>query len=152
MFCPKCGGDNDIGLSFCRHCGQSLKAVSLAVDGRADQSIANFQKAGDSLISGLVTFAIFFVLAVIAYIAFGIWPAAIDLLLGLTFSIPQILKGVSNHQKAQEILKAETPLITTPSPMSLPQGRTTDSMDQAQNSPSVTEHTTFHLERPDSRQ
>ena len=152
MFCPKCSGDNDFGLSFCRHCGLDLKPVALAVDGRASESIDNFKRAGESLLSGLLTFAIFFVLAIIAYIPFGIWPAAIDLLLGLVFSVPQIIKGMISQRKAMKILVGKSRLSEGFIPPQLSGARTTESAEsRPERAPSITEHTTFELEPPDSR-
>src|SRR6266550_1260747 len=31
MYCPTCGSDNQVNVRFCRRCGTSLEAVSLAL-------------------------------------------------------------------------------------------------------------------------
>lgn len=154
MFCPTCATENDHHARFCRQCGQPLKAVALAVDGQADECIEKFKQAGESLVSGIVTFAIFFVLAIVAYIPFGPWPAAINLLLALIFSVPQIVKGLLRHRAAHRILAAGpgSSLTDRPKPAPAPAARTIESIEPpSQIAGSVTEHTTLQLESPESR-
>jgi hypothetical protein len=130
-----------------------LKTVALAVAGRADECIEKYKQAGESLTSGIVTFAIFLVLAVVAYIPFGPWPAAIDLVFGIIFSAPQVIKGLRKHRAADRILETDDRALVTAGSNVEPMRpvRTLDSIEPPSEAGSVTEHTTFELEPPDSR-
>ena len=48
MFCPRCGTENNLEKRYCRHCGQPLSSVRLALEGRVDLAITTLQK-GKSL-------------------------------------------------------------------------------------------------------
>ena len=159
MFCPQCGTHNDAKQSFCRQCGQPLSTVRLVLDGSADEALAKFRTGSDSVLGGLFTFGIFFAVAIVAFMIAGVWPALIDIFLGLLFSLPLVVKGTRRLQHAERLLAdrsrrdvhALEPTgrrrdATVAAAASLPAAPDTDPIDATLSRPdSVADHTTFEL-------
>ena len=104
MYCPQCGDHNETQQSFCRQCGQSLVSVRLAVEGRVDEVMTKFGKAEDLLAGGLLTFAIFFIGAIVSLVIGGTFPFAISLLLGFAICLPIVIKGLVRVDRLGRLL------------------------------------------------
>ncbi|HKY04700.1 MAG TPA: zinc-ribbon domain-containing protein, partial [Blastocatellia bacterium] len=65
MFCPNCGTNNNPEQKYCRQCGQHLAATRIALEGGFDHALDKLKKGENAVSSGVVTFAIFFCIAVI---------------------------------------------------------------------------------------
>jgi len=39
MFCPSCATENQTEQKYCRHCGQQLTSLQLALEGRVDEAV-----------------------------------------------------------------------------------------------------------------
>ena len=104
MYCPQCGDHNETQQSFCRQCGQSLVSVRLALEGRVDEVMTKFGKAEDLLAGGLLTFAIFFIGAIVSLVIGGTVPFAISLLLGFAICLPIVIKGLVRVDRLGRLL------------------------------------------------
>lgn len=157
MFCPQCGTHNDVQQRFCRQCGQPLATVRLVLDGSADEAIAKFRKGSDSVVGGLFTFCIFFVIALGAFFIGGPWNSLINIVLGLIFSLPFIIKGTRRLREAERMLDEQQTtgapsLLAPPVRAAIHAPATTDPIDARPSLPnSVTEHTTLELTRPEQK-
>ena len=155
MYCPQCGDHNETQQSFCRQCGLSLAGVRLAVDGRVDEVMTKFGKAEDLLAGGLLTFAIFFVGAIVSLVIGGTVPFAISLVLGLAICLPLVIKGLVRVDRLGRVLDPKnTPsdnLLTEAGrpAAELTAARPTDPLVDKLSAPnSITENTTLNLKTP----
>lgn len=158
MYCPQCGDHNETQLSFCRQCGQSLVSVQLAVDGRVDEVMTKFGKAEDLLAGGLLTFAIFFIGAIVSLVIGGTIPFAISLLLGFAICLPIVITGLVRVDRLRRLLDPKNAstdklLKDAARPVAeLAAARPTDPLVDKLPAPnSITEVTTLNLKTPGSK-
>lgn len=166
MFCPRCATENDAKLSYCRQCGLQMKAVRLAFEGHVDEATAAFKKGHEAVASGLLTFSIFLMIAIIAGIFFGGSTMIANVIIGLIFGVPQVVSGLKKLSKVDRLLDSKSEPACLPasheqSAARLPAAPITDRISsqlpgaQLPNSQlpapgSVTEHTTLDLKPPDA--
>ena len=155
MYCPQCGDHNETQQSFCRQCGLSLVSVRLAVEGRVDEVMTKFSKAEDLLAGGLLTFAIFFIGAIVSLVIGGTIPFAISLIIGLVICLPIVITGLVRVDRLGRLLDPKnTPsdkLLTENGPPAaeLVAARPTDPLVDKLPAPnSVIENTTLNLKTP----
>lgn len=159
MFCPKCGTNNNPEQKYCRQCGQQLTATRIALEGGFDNALDKLKKGENALSSGVVTFMIFFFVAIVSVILSSLDRSPnfatpfINIALGIIFGFPAIVIGLLRIRKANALLNGETPtknLPQGPAQAQLPQARPTDPALSSHHTPaSVTEHTTINLNPPD---
>lgn len=145
MFCPKCAAKNEIGQSFCRQCGQSLEIVGLLLKGNVDDAFAKYEKGYDSLIGGLLTFAIFLLIGLGSLIFLKPWVLVTNVILGLIVSLPFVLKGMRQIDAGAKLM--DTKNTSNELPPAVPQQALphTDFMIDPLAPGSVTENTTREL-------
>ena len=52
MFCPQCGIEDIANQRYCKHCGQLLRSVELALEGSLDRSFAKLRRCERALATG----------------------------------------------------------------------------------------------------
>src|SRR5262245_9113631 len=161
MFCPQCATENEVEQGYCRHCGQALADVRLALEGRASESLARLKKGAKWMNGGiatLVTFTLIATLVAILGIVLGAVSltaiAMINVLLGALIGFPLVFAGKANLKRATRLLSGSHPervhrildarkhagdLLTT--------GLSADAPKSSEPG-SVTEHTTLELRKP----
>ncbi len=159
MFCPKCGTNNNPEQKYCRQCGQQLTATRVALEGGFDQALDKLKKGENALSSGVVTFAIFFCIAIVSIFLGSLdrspnyVSALINLALGILFGFPAIVIGLLRIRRANTLLGGEAQPKALPSGQEVVQLRQAPPTDPALSShhipTSVTEHTTINLNPPD---
>ncbi|HKF57067.1 MAG TPA: zinc ribbon domain-containing protein [Blastocatellia bacterium] len=152
MYCPKCAAENSDGSKFCRQCGSNIALVPQALsgmlpDGRESDEVAATKIAG-KVESGVkkTVIGLCFALAAAVMMLSGRHD-------GLVFLVPAAIllgKGVSQILALRYLKYAG--LLTVPKAS---QPGTTGSLDQSRERlldtpipPSVTEHTTRHMNQP----
>jgi hypothetical protein len=132
--------------------------VRLAVEGRVDEVMTKFGKAEDMLAGGLLTFAIFFIGAIISLVIGGTIPFAISLLLGLAICLPIVIKGLVRVDRLGRLLdpkntSSDKLLNDAARPVGeLAAARPTDPLIDKLPAPnSITENTTLNLKTPSSK-
>ena len=108
MFCPRCSIENNLEQKYCRKCGLQLTAARLALQGTVDEALAKYKK-GARLLSGGSLFLILSALAALANIFLNSMPwnygVVINLLIGLTITVPIISIGLLRLRSAQRALQ-----------------------------------------------
>src|SRR5262249_3691890 len=111
MFCPRCGTENELDQGYCRHCGQSLSDVRLALEGRATQSLDSLIAGGQWVNAGVVVLVVFTIIAVLIAlggVALGsqIFStiSLINLLLGAFIGLPLVFVGTAGLRRATRLL------------------------------------------------
>ncbi len=148
MYCPKCSTPNESAVGYCRKCGQPLRGVQLALDGRLDEVAAKFKKAEEVLASGLITFAVFLALGFVSFALGGLVHVAINLVLGLLISAPIVLTGLVRLGRLRRAIETSDrgELSPASSVEALPAAAKTDPVQPDLTIPvSVTEHATRRL-------
>lgn len=173
MYCPTCGSENPFEGRFCRRCGTSLEAVSLALSGKTEdrplekshlaQLIKNYHSGRHEMILGLVSVVIGIAIpaAVLALGRWGFFWIFVWIFMGVVGNgLHQFNKGWKEWSEASSELKAMgydgppkiEPRNTSPLPEHNPgKIREPRSEGPLQLSgtgapPSVTESTTRHLD------
>ncbi|HEY7785735.1 MAG TPA: zinc ribbon domain-containing protein [Pyrinomonadaceae bacterium] len=146
MFCPKCGTENSLEQKYCRHCGQSLAGVRLALEGRVDRAISTLQNEMKStrhwIRIGMILFVLLAALATILSDGriglVNVASAALILIITLIFFLLLVLRS----RRAAQLLNAEepSPLLPGASAAELSEAKTVTL------SSSVVEQTTRELE------
>jgi len=107
MFCPRCSIENNLEQKFCRGCGLQLTAARMALQGTVDEALAKYKK-GAWLLSGGSLFLILSALVALANIFLNSTPwnygVVINLLIGLTVTVPLISVGIVRLRSAQRAL------------------------------------------------
>jgi len=162
MFCPKCGSQNKVEQKFCRSCGQALLSVRMALEGRIDEIVASLARDKEKVAGGALTLVIFVLIALLAHLFPG--PGtAINLILGLLIGGTITLRGLrrldhsikllNSKEQTQTKFEAAQPhaALAQPEPaiVALPAAPDTDPLMVNPLPASVTEHTTFQLNRPE---
>lgn len=111
MFCPKCASKNEIGQSYCRQCGQSLEVVGLVMDGSIDKAFVKYEKGYDSLIGGLLTFAIFLLIGLGSLIFLKPWVLVANVIIGLAISLPFVIKGMRQIDSGAKLMEPGSPPV-----------------------------------------
>jgi len=148
MYCPRCATQNESGQGYCRKCGQPLRNVQLALDGRLDEIAGKFKKAEDVLGSGLITFAVFLALGLVSFALGGLVPAAFNIVLGVLICLPIVVTGLVRLDRLRRTLDTSEPgeLPAASSVAALRPAAKTDPLQSDLIIPvSVTEHTTRRL-------
>ena len=108
MFCPRCSIENNLEQKYCRKCGLQLTAARMALQGTVDEALAKYKK-GARLLSGGSFFLILSALAALANIFLNSAPwnygVVINLLIGLTVTVPIISVGLVRLRSAQRALQ-----------------------------------------------
>ncbi len=160
MFCPRCSAQNKLEQKYCRQCGLSLPGVRLALEGKIDEAAATIEKDFDKLASGVITFAIFALIALVSSFFSG-FNAAINLILGLLIAGPMIYRGLKRldraiklidpkEQKQKQISEPadhESLSQMAPANAALPPVPDTDPLLSTPPPGSVAEHTTLNLKQ-----
>jgi hypothetical protein len=161
MYCPQCAAMTDREQSFCRHCGQQLAGVVLALEGSVEDAVGSVRLAEERINAGVATLVIFAVIGLlIAVTGFLLGePAltlsvAIDLALGLGIGLPLLIRGRSLLRRAallSEKLPGQSGRSLMPGTSTRPSLPDADSRHGAQlrSAPSITEGTTLNLEERD---
>jgi hypothetical protein len=75
------------------------------MDGKIDKAFAKYEKGYDSLIGGLLTFAIFLAIGLISLIFLKPWVMVADVIIGLVISLPFILKGMRQIDSGAKLME-----------------------------------------------
>jgi|SRR5215510_2012174 len=159
VYCPRCATENELEQGFCRHCGQSLADLQLALEGRATEALDRL-KAGAKWMNGgiatLISFTFIAILIAIAGVAVGNPSlssiAMINVLLGALIGLPLVFIGKARVKRATRLLSGTQPQIGHGGSNALrrPSELLTTGLDKSAQSVrapgSVTEHTTFDLQ------
>ena len=54
MYCPRCNTQNESEQKYCRQCGLPLTSIGLALEGRIDEALLEYQKGGGALSAAAV--------------------------------------------------------------------------------------------------
>ena len=156
MFCPQCGDQNELNQGYCRHCGQPLGSIQLALERRVDEVAAKFRKAEDLLATGLVIFFVAFVGALGSLILSGAIPFVFSIIIGFLISFPLVLIGLVRIDRLRRLLNPQEengervlPPQNQPA-VALTEARTTNQLNLKLGArDSVTENTTAKLKTPE---
>ena len=151
MFCPKCGANNLDEQRYCRGCGHGLASHRLAMEGKVEDASAHV-RIGSLLVSvGLIIVGIV-KLNLLANLIFSPtkWSVIFNLLLLVVVAVPLIVAGLFRLGHAKGALN--TPQETNDEAIAA--GRAAQlaaapPTDQLIELPSVTEHTTLELKKPE---
>ena len=88
MFCPQCGIEDIANQGYCKHCGQLLTSVELAMEGSFDRSFVELRRCERALTTGGIFVGIY-ILLVLFGLAFGFFKGSIDI--GKAFIIPSFM-------------------------------------------------------------
>jgi hypothetical protein len=108
MFCPRCATENkqEEQQRYCRHCGLTLAAVRLALEGQVDEAIRQYKRSANALDWGFLVLLISG-LSVGTNALFRFWPAVIFVgTIGFVLGITLLLIGLSRMGRADKVLAA----------------------------------------------
>jgi hypothetical protein len=88
MFCPQCGIEDIVNQRYCKHCGQLLTSVELAMEGSFDRSFAELRRCERALTTGGIFVGIYSLLVIFG-LAFALFKGNIDI--GKAFIIPSFM-------------------------------------------------------------
>src|ERR1041385_9031692 len=107
MFCPRCSTDNNLEQKYCRKCGLQLTAARMALQGTIDEALVKY-KRGARLVSGGSLFLILSALVALVNVFLNSMPwnygVIINLVIGLTVTVPIISAGLMRLRSAQRAL------------------------------------------------
>lgn len=173
MYCPTCGSDNQPKVRFCRRCGTSLEAVSIALErqgedrplekSRLSQLIKNYHSGRHEMILGLASVALGIAIpgVLLATGKSGLFWIFVWIFMGVVGNgMHQFNKGWKEWSEASSEMKAmryEVPSTTEGhNPSHLPEdnsseireSRSAETLQLSGNEApaSVTESTTRHLD------
>jgi hypothetical protein len=156
MFCPRCGAQNELEQGYCRQCGQSLSDVRLALEGSAGQSLERLKASSKWIGIGGTTLIVQALIA-LSMTILGIvlvnptlsYIAIVNLSIGLAVGLPLIYAGKSNLKRAARLLsKSQTESgHSVPEQTHRPNDLLTTDLNKLPVPGSVTENTTFDLQR-----
>ena len=154
MYCPKCGSQNAEETKFCRGCGADMSNVPAAMEVRRTGDLALAEKQIDLYGSGLRGVLIGTGFLISSGIAFAVsMRVAVLALFFLAFASFFLGTGISRLFQARALkrLLNERELPPAADTSALPDHTKVppsfyETDDLAQLAPSVTEHTTTHLE------
>lgn len=163
MYCPNCGSQNTAGITFCRHCGTNLSAVSIAVLNKSDHTppltelIKSYYSGRHQLMLGTLQIVAGVALLGIIWAA-GLWNFFwIFFWLFLTLfgnGARQFNNGWNRWSEASSALKSlgydKPPVTDRAATGSLPPRESEPALPAAhdRSTPSVTETTTRRLDSP----
>jgi hypothetical protein len=151
MFCPKCGLQNADGTKFCRGCGGDLRTVLAAFDKKPRTETSLAEKHIDLFSSGLRALTIGIGFLIVSGVAIAISERlAVMYLFFLAFSVYCLGTGISRliHARGIKALaQKDGPAALTPGQADyIKPSRSIYETDDLVRPPSITEHTTTHLE------
>ena len=168
MFCPKCGSQNTDETKFCRGCGADLNNVLAIVDGKPLDVRVVSEKHIDLYSSGIRNLMLAIGFLIVSTLVYMIPGNTYFWLLILLPVFPLLASGVSRIIKAREIKALNKSEVIRQ--ISLPANQSNPALpplkgeyikplqsiyktdDLAERPPSITEHTTHHLQiEPDGR-
>lgn len=159
MYCPRCNTENESEQKYCRRCGLPLAGVRRALDGRAEEALAEYKKGGGALSAAAVILTVCVLVALLNFFlsseprGYGV---LINLLVGLLVTLPMIVSGLARVSRAERLLRdngedSATPQIreqTNGAESLPPAGQKIDPLEERMSGRnSVTEHTTVKLKR-----
>jgi len=156
MYCPKCSAQNEPEQKYCPHCGLTLAPVRLALDGRAEEAIAKFQRGKKSIYGSGMTLGIWSGCALINTLLipgpWNVYVAGVNLGLGLVIAVPMAISGLVRLSGAEGVLDRKGQPghalddQSRHSELPLPKPSSTNPLFSRAPAPgSVTEHTTRKL-------
>src|SRR5687767_4230840 len=156
MYCPKCSAQNEPEQKYCPHCGLTLAPVRLALDGRAEEAIAKFQRGKKSIYGSAMTLGIWSGCALINTLLipspWNVYVAGVNVALGLLIAVPMAITGFVRFSRAEGVLDRKVDAghaledRSQYSELPLPKPSTTNPLFSRPPAPgSVTEHTTRNL-------
>lgn len=157
MFCPTCATQNEWDQGYCRRCGQTLTAVRLGLEGRADKSFEKLKSADELIRGGSATLVVFvalalfiFGLAIVINVPLLISVAFINLLLGSFIGLPLLFMGKAKLKSATRLL-AKSPveyrLALPDQKQELPMAVNDNGLPKPGGGNSITERTTLRLQQ-----
>jgi hypothetical protein len=112
MFCPQCGSKEAANQRYCKHCGQALTSVELAVEGSLDRSFVELKRCERALTTGGI-FVTIYSLLVLFGLALGFFKGGTDIgkafiipSFMLLIAVPYLLWGTLQFAKLMQSLKA----------------------------------------------
>ena len=159
IFCPRCATENGTEQKYCRQCGQSLFGIQWVLDGNLTE-VQRRLEAGEKWAgvgnSILITFISIAVTIAGLDVALGIHVlsaiAMANVLVGALIGLPFVFVGYSKVSKAKRLMsEAEAnqhPAIQGHTEKQLPAAETAE-LPPTHGRPSITEHTTVHVTRPE---
>src|SRR5687767_8843399 len=156
MYCPKCSAQNEPEQKYCPHCGLTLAPVRLALDGRAEEAIAKFQRGKKSIYGSAMTLGIWSGCALINTLLipspWNVYVAGVNVALGLLIAVPMGVTGYARLSRAERVLDRKGNRgnaledQSRHSQLPVPKASTTNPLFSSAPAPgSVTEHTTRNL-------
>jgi hypothetical protein len=159
IFCPRCATENGAEQSFCRQCGQNLSGIQWVLEGSLAESQKRLEaaekwiKAGNSTLIAFISIAVTIAILNVFTSHPALIPIAIiNVLTGLLIGAPFLLVGGAKLIKAKRLVSqphSKEKLAVPGSPKKELPAPETDELGPPPR-PSVTEHTTLHLTKPDS--
>ena len=161
MFCPRCSSENSTDRKYCHQCGLPLGAVSLALEGRVDEAMAELNKATHRLSGSLKAFGVFLLIVLVMLLLkgqLGLFSFTASALFGLIVSVPFLFTVLAKFRRADGLLNGQVQpkRLATDQPdrlgAQLPPASINDlSIIRPEIPGSVTERTTQALKRPKGR-
>jgi len=160
MYCPKCSAQNEADQKYCRRCGLPLAMVQLATEGKMEEALATYKKAGETLSGSTIVLVICFLAALINLLLIpGPWGGYLILVnstIGFLIALPMIIKGRMRLSHANRLLISDDPsrvvIDANQAGAELPPAAITDPLTPPVRVPgSIVDHTTLNLKSPGSR-
>jgi hypothetical protein len=151
MFCPKCGLQNADGTKFCRSCGADLRNALAVVEGKLRTETSLAEKHIDLFSGGIRALVIGIGFLIASGAAFAISERlAVMYLFFLAFAFYGLGTGISRliHARGIKTLmqKNDPAALTSGQTDYIKPSRSIYETDDLVRPPSITEHTTTHLE------
>jgi hypothetical protein len=154
MYCPRCSTENAESTKYCRKCGLALRNVQLILNGAMDEITEKVKKGEGSLSGGAVTLFIFCCVALISiFLDSGrSFSGAANIILGLLITAPMIYLGIKRLERAKKLIEGEAgpEALGKKAVKELPTAPTTEGNLTLPQTYSVTEHTTYELQEPET--